>query len=338
MIALAKLREDAAADASDDVSAAKAPVYGTGVTVTSTSKKLMAKLQRKEQRRGGGAAGAGAGRGAGYEDIDLLQVWRACAGAARTLQPCRCSLPRPPSLVSACPSLVFCWPSLGPSHILSAFLLVPATPPPRSIHVHLCASPTLNPSINIYMHPPMHSSIYLSIHASVRAPPSIRLSALKAFLRPRRTAPRRLSWAREWSSKLAATAQGRLREGRCRKALHASEAGGSVEGRGRAWKGVEGRGRAWKGVEGCGRACGQGNGKTCHLWRQARGRGTKTATPAPRCRGAKWDPYNLCLHAVQPVRTRVPQGQFRGVLRLGQSRRGCIGVNGDTSTSRPMVT
>ncbi|GAX76248.1 hypothetical protein CEUSTIGMA_g3692.t1 [Chlamydomonas eustigma] len=74
LIALAKLKEEMALDEQDEDQAAKMPVYGTGVTVTSTSRKIMAKLQRKEQRKGqkGGRNPFGA---IGVDgDMDLLQT------------------------------------------------------------------------------------------------------------------------------------------------------------------------------------------------------------------------------------------------------------------------
>ena len=46
------------------------PAPSLQVTVTSSSRKLMAKIQRKEQRKG-----QKSGRGAVDEDMELLQVW-----------------------------------------------------------------------------------------------------------------------------------------------------------------------------------------------------------------------------------------------------------------------
>jgi hypothetical protein len=55
--ALAKLREQQA----EDESAPAMPVYGAGVTITSNSAKLMAKMERKDRRRqrAGPAGGLG---------------------------------------------------------------------------------------------------------------------------------------------------------------------------------------------------------------------------------------------------------------------------------------
>lgn len=75
-VAIGKVRDELAAEEAADAPAAM-PSYGTGVTITSGSQKLLAKLERKDRRRGGGAGGGGAAGGGGVAGVG---VWLGCGG------------------------------------------------------------------------------------------------------------------------------------------------------------------------------------------------------------------------------------------------------------------